>query len=57
MIGTVIRYLLGTRESSFGRELGGYCDRSAHGINTRRILVIPSIVARSEGINLFGWRR
>ena len=57
VVGTVIGYLLGTRESSFGPELGVYYDRSALGINTRRILVIPSIVVRSEGINLFGWRR
>ena len=40
-----------------GRAVPLADDRSALGINTRRILVIPSIVVRSEGINLFGWRR
>ena len=57
VFGMVFGYLLGNRERSFGPELGVYYDRSALGLNTNRILVIPSIVVRTEGINLFGWRR
>ena len=57
VFGLAIGYLLGTRESSIGPELGVYYDRSALGVNTNRILVIPSIVVRSEGIHLFGWNR
>ena len=54
VIGAVLGYLLGTRESSFGPELGVYYDRSALGINTTRILVIPSIVMRRKGLPGFG---
>jgi hypothetical protein len=46
VIGAAVGYLLGNREYSIGPELGVYYDRSVLGLNTNRILVIPSVVVR-----------
>jgi len=46
VIGASVGYLFGSREYSIGPELGLYYDRSVLGLNTSRILVIPSVVVR-----------
>ncbi len=49
VIGASVGYLIGNHEYSVGPELGVYYDRSVLGLNTNRILVIPSVVVRSTG--------
>jgi hypothetical protein len=51
VIGTSIGYLVGDREYSIGPELGVYYDRSVLGLNSSRVLVIPSVVVRASGLN------
>lgn len=53
VIGASIGYLLGDREYSIGPELGVYYDRSVLGLNSSRILVIPSVVVRATGLRGF----
>ena len=50
VIGASVGYLIGNREYSIGPELGVYYDRSVLGLNTNRILVIPSVVVRRTGL-------
>jgi hypothetical protein len=57
VIGFSIGHLFGDRESSMGPELGVYYDRSALGLNTNRIIVVPSFVIRRGGIRGFRTRR
>lgn len=49
VIGASVGYLIGNQEYSVGPEVGVYYDRSVLGLNTNRILVIPSVVVRSTG--------
>lgn len=53
VIGASVGYLLGDRAYSIGPELGIYYDRSVLGLNTNRILVIPSVVVRRTGVRGF----
>ncbi|MES3035431.1 MAG: hypothetical protein V4813_15635 [Gemmatimonadota bacterium] len=53
VVGASIGYLLGDRDYSIGPEIGVYYDRSVLGLNTNRVLVIPSIVVRREGVSGF----
>ncbi len=53
-VGVVMGYLFGNREQSVGPELGVFYDRSTLGLNKNRILVIPSIVIRGDGLPFFG---
>jgi hypothetical protein len=61
VIGVAFGHLFGDRERSIGPEIGVYYDRSVLGLNTNRILVIPSLVVRGDGIpglgRLFGRSR
>ena len=50
VIGVSLGYLIGDREFSIGPELGVYYDRSVLGLNSSRILVIPSVVVRASGL-------
>jgi hypothetical protein len=52
--GVVMGYLFGNREQSVGPEIGVYYDRSVLGLNKNRVLVIPSIVIRGDGLPFFG---
>lgn len=54
--GISLGYLFGDRTSSMGPELGVYYDRSVLGLNTNRILIIPSLVVRHQGLPRFGRR-
>jgi hypothetical protein len=60
VVGAAFGFLFGDRERSIGPEIGVYYDRSVLGLNTNRILVIPSLVVRGDGIpglgRLFGRR-
>jgi hypothetical protein len=56
VVGISIGHLFGDRESSIGPELGLYYDRSTLGLNSNRILVIPSIVIRKGGLPFLGRR-
>lgn len=56
VVGLSIGHLFGDRNSSMGPELGVYYDRSVLGLNSSRILVIPSFVWRRQGIPGFGRR-
>ncbi|HYW51140.1 MAG TPA: hypothetical protein VE861_11055 [Gemmatimonadaceae bacterium] len=53
VVGASVGYLFGDRSYSIGPELGIYYDRSALGLNTSRILVIPSVVVRASGLRGF----
>lgn len=53
VIGASVGYLIGDRAYSIGPELGVYYDRSVLGLNTNRILVIPSVVVRRTGVRGF----
>ncbi len=55
VVGLTIGHLFGDRKSSMGPELGVYYDRSVLGLNTSRVLFIPSLVVRRQGIP--GFRR
>jgi hypothetical protein len=55
--GLAFGYLFGDRNSSMGPEIGVYYDRSTLGLNTSRVLVIPSFVVRRGGIPGFGGRK
>jgi len=50
VIGASVGYLFGDRAYSIGPELGVYYDRSTLGLNSNRILVIPSVVVRANGM-------
>jgi hypothetical protein len=50
VVGASMGWLFGDREYSIGPELGVYYDRSALGLNNRRIIVIPSVVIRATGM-------
>jgi hypothetical protein len=54
VIGASVGYLFGDRSYSIGPELGVFYDRSVLGLNSSRILVIPSIIVRASGMR--GWR-
>jgi hypothetical protein len=54
VVGVAIGHLFGDRERSIGPEIGVYYDRSVLGLNTNRILVIPSLVVRGDGIPVLG---
>jgi hypothetical protein len=54
VVGLTIGHLFGDRNKSIGPEIGVYYDRSVLGLNTNRILVIPSVVIRRQGIPGFG---
>lgn len=56
VMGFSLGYLFGSSERSMGPELGVYYDRSVLGLNTNRILVIPSFVVRRNGFPGFGRR-
>ena len=56
VFGFAFGHLFGDRSNSVGPELGVYYDRSVLGLNSSRILVIPSIVVRREGIPFLGGR-
>ncbi len=56
VVGLVFGHLFGDRNSSFGPEIGVYYDRSVLGLNTSRMLVIPSWVVRRNGVPGF-WKR
>lgn len=53
VVGASVGYLFGNRDYSIGPELGLYYDRSVLGLNTSRILVIPSVVVRRTGLRSF----
>lgn len=53
VIGAAFGFLFGDRDYSVGPELGVYYDRSVLGLNSSRILVIPSIVMRASGTRGF----
>ncbi|MDZ7631418.1 MAG: hypothetical protein U5K74_08740 [Gemmatimonadaceae bacterium] len=62
VVGLAIGHLFGDPQSSIGPEIGIYYDRSTLGLNTNRILVIPSLVVRGQSLFGFGrraarWRR
>ena len=57
VVGVSIGHLFGDRNSSIGPEIGVYYDRSVLGLNTNRIIVVPSLVIRRGGIPGFGGRR
>lgn len=50
VVGAAFGYLFGNRAYSIGPELGVYYDRSVLGLNSSRILVIPSVVVRASGM-------
>lgn len=54
VLGLAIGHLFGDRNASIGPEVGVYYDRSVLGLNTNRILVIPSLVIRRQGVPSFG---
>ncbi len=54
VIGASVGYLFGDRSYSIGPELGVFYDRSVLGLNSSRILVIPSVIVRASGMR--GWR-
>ena len=56
-VGISIGHLFGDQQSSFGPELGVYYDRSVLGLNSSRILVVPSFVLRRGGVARRGRRR
>ena len=56
VVGLTIGHLFGDRNSSLGPEIGVYYDRSVLGLNSSRILVIPSFVWRRQGIPGLGRR-
>jgi hypothetical protein len=53
-VGFAIGHLFGTKTSSIGAEMGVYYDRSTLGLNSNRILVIPSLVFRPRTGSIFG---
>ncbi len=57
VIGLSVGHLFGDRNKSMGPEIGVYYDRSTLGLNTRRILVIPSFVVRGQSLPWFGRQR
>ena len=57
VVGFSIGHLFGDRNKSIGPEIGVYYDRSVLGLNTNRIIVVPSIVIRRGGIPGFGGRK
>ncbi len=54
VIGLSVGHLFGDRNKSMGPEIGVYYDRSTLGLNTKRILVIPSFVVRGQSLPWFG---
>lgn len=56
VVGVSVGHLFGDRSMSVGPELGIYYDRSALGLNTSRVLFIPSLVVRRQGIPFMGRR-
>ncbi len=57
VIGMSVGHLFGDRNKSMGPEIGVYYDRSTLGLNTNRILVIPSFVVRGQSLPWFGRQR
>ncbi len=57
VVGLSIGHLFGDRNKSIGPEIGVYYDRSTLGLNSNRILVIPSIVMRGQSLPWFGRQR
>lgn len=57
VIGLSVGHLFGDRNKSMGPELGVYYDRSTLGLNTNRILVIPSFVVRGQSLPWIGRQR
>lgn len=57
VIGVALGHLFGDRGWSIGPEIGVYYDRSVLGLNTNRIVVVPSIVLRRGGSPRSGGRR
>ncbi len=57
VIGLSVGHLFGDRNKSMGPEIGIYYDRSTLGLNTNRILVIPSFVVRGQSLPWFGRQR
>jgi hypothetical protein len=55
--GLAIGFQFGDRHHSVGPELAVYYDRSVLGLNANRILVIPALVIRSQGIPFLRQRR
>ena len=53
VVGAAFGFLIGDRDYSIGPELGVYYDRSVLGLNSSRILVIPSVVMRAGGMRGF----
>jgi hypothetical protein len=50
VFGVSFGHLFGDQNMSIGPEVGVYYDRSVLGLNTNRILVIPSLVLRKSGL-------
>lgn len=53
VIGFSFGHLFGDQKSSFGPEIGVFYDRSVLGLNTNRILIIPSFVMRGVSLPFF----
>ncbi len=53
VFGMALGYLFGDPEKSIGPEIGIYYDRSVLGLNTNRVLVIPSLVVRGQALPFF----
>lgn len=53
VIGVAFGHLFGDKKSSFGPEIGVFYDRSVLGLNTNRILIIPSFVMRGVSLPFF----
>ena len=54
VVGISVGHLFGDRNGSIGPEIGVYYDRSVLGLNTNRIIFVPSLVYRRGGIPGFG---
>lgn len=54
VVGISVGHLFGDQNKSMGPEIGVYYDRSTLGLNTNRILVIPSFVVRGQSLPRFG---
>lgn len=50
VVGVAFGHLFGDRNRSIGPEIGVFYDRSALGLNTNRVIVVPAVVLRGQGI-------